>query len=729
VKKIIASIFITLTLWAQNVKISGYVINSDKNAIKDAVIEIKGESTHLKTISDTIGFFNFKVKPGIFKISAKHIAYKPFEKEIKVHTDTLLFIWLEPRTFKFGEVTVTATRYETNSFDVPNFVEIAKSEDIEKVKTLSFSDILKNLTSVYIRDYGGMPAQLKTISLRGTGSEHSVFLLNGMRISSYQNGVVDLSLIPVEIIDRVEVIHSNISSLYGADAIGGVINIITKGESPRKFLELTVGSGDFGYRKFNSNISGEFGTLAYLGSFTRSYGPGNFKYKYKIGNDEINLRRKNAHFSITNLYFDISAQNTSLSFVYVRSNRGIPSQTTKFDPASTANQLDWDLTLSISKLKATAKSTIKMNFLYKNSYLRYTNNDIIIAGSGIDSYSHNLFYSNLVNALFKLRQNFLISSGIETSFGLAQGNSFEKAKRFNIGLFIGAEGNFKLKFLPEIKIYPMIRNDYFSDFGSRTVYRAGLNIKLFGDPILNLKFSYGTGFRAPTFNDLYWLGSGNKNLKPEKSNGADLGFLFFSSFNKNAFNAVKFEISLFNINITDRIVWLPSRENQSIWRPINIDEVNSRGIEFAGEVKILKLVKIAGNFSIVESIRRNKRTQDDETQNKYLIYIPKSTGNLKLEVELGNELGNFFFISQVNYTGLRYTSETNDRWLNPYYVVDLSCGFNYEIGFFFGKAKFSVKNLLNENYETMVGYPMPLRSFFFELTSGIKEKTKTKRED
>jgi outer membrane cobalamin receptor len=62
-------------------------------------------------------------------------------------------------------------------------------------------------------------------------------------------------------------------------------------------------------------------------------------------------------------------------------------------------------------------------------------------------------------------------------------------------------------------------------------------------------------------------------------------------------------------------------------------------------------------------------------------------------------------------------------------VVDLSCGFNYEIGFFFGKAKFSVKNLLNENYETMVGYPMPLRSFFFELTSGIKEKTKTKRED
>jgi hypothetical protein len=145
VKKIIASIFITLTLWAQNVKISGYVINPDENPVKDAVIEIKGESTHLKTISDIVGFFNFKVKPGIFKISAKHIAYEPFEKEIKVHTDTLLFISLEPRTFKFGEVTVTATRYETNSFDVPNFVEIAKSEDIEKVKTLSFSDILKKL--------------------------------------------------------------------------------------------------------------------------------------------------------------------------------------------------------------------------------------------------------------------------------------------------------------------------------------------------------------------------------------------------------------------------------------------------------------------------------------------------------------------------------------------------------------------------------------------------------
>ncbi len=721
-KKIVASIFISLSVWAQNIKINGYVITHDKKPVKDVVIEIRGENTHLKTISDDAGFFNFKVKPGIFKISAKHIAYEPFEKEIKVYTDTLLFISLELRIFKFGEVTVTATRYETNSFDVSNFVEIVKNEDIEKVKPLSFSDVLKNLTSVYVRDYGGMPAQLKTISLRGTGSEHSIFLLNGMRISNYQNGVLDLSLIPIEIIDKVEIIHSNISSLYGADAIGGVINIITKGRNLRRFLELTTEIGDFGYRKFNTNLSGEFGAFSYIGSFTRNYGSGDFKYRYKIGNDEINLKRKNAHFSITNLYLDISLQNTSLLFIYTHSNRGIPSQTTKFDPTSTANQLDWDLTLSISTLKTTTKSTFKVNFLYKNSYLRYTNNDIIIAGSGIDSYSHNLFFANLVNALFKLRQNFLISSGIESSFAVAQGNSFERAKRLNIGLFISAEGSFKLKFFPEIKIYPMMRNDHFSDFGNRTVYRAGLNIKLIDEPILNLKFAYGTGFRAPTFNDLYWLGSGNKNLKPEASKGIDLGFVLFSSFKKSVISSLKFEASLFNINITDRIVWLPSRENQTIWKPINIDEVNSKGVEIAGEMKILKIIKIAGNFSIVESIRRNKRTQDDETQNKYLIYIPKSTGNLKAEIEFDK----FFLLSQVNYTGLRYTSETNDRWLNPYYVVDLSCGFSYEIGLFFGKVKFSVKNLLNENYETIVGYPMPLRSFFFEITSGLKEKTKTK---
>ncbi|WP_234696755.1 TonB-dependent receptor, partial [Candidatus Kryptobacter tengchongensis] len=101
---------------------------------------------------------------------------------------------------------------------------------------------------------------------------------------------------------------------------------------------------------------------------------------------------------------------------------------------------------------------------------------------------------------------------------------------------------------------------------------------------LNIKFSYGTGFRAPTFNDLYWHGSGNRDLKPERSKSYDFGFVVIAGSNVKVLSELKFELSFFNIDIEDRIIWLPSQENQSVWRPINIDHVNSRGGGFSGEL-------------------------------------------------------------------------------------------------------------------------------------------------
>ncbi len=712
---------LALEVSAQNLILKGYIIDDERNRVKNATVELVQGNTAKRTISDTSGYFYFIVKPGNVKITIEHIAYKRFQNEFEISTDTLIFIQLQNRIIKFGEVTVTATRYQANTADLSNFVEIINSKEIKKISPNSFADVLRFGTSIYIRDYGGTPAQLKTMSLRGTGSEHTVFLLNGMRISSYQNGVLDLSLIPVDVIERLELIHSNLSSLYGADAIGGVVNIVTKGKDD-KSGEVNLFVGSFGQRKFNLNVSGSIKNFNYISTFSRTYGTGDFDYKYKLANDYVVLKRKNAHFNISNLYLGVSNHNLSFSALYVRSNRGIPAPTVKFDPTSTANQFDEDLNLSFSASKAFSSSILKASLFLKNSYLRYINNDVIIAGSGIDSYSHNLFYSGVVNLIFKTKFNFLISTGIETSFGVAEGNSFEKAKRLNIASFVSGEKGIEIKFLPAIKIYSMLRNDHFSDFGNKLVYKVGINSGILRKPNLNFKFSYGTGFRAPTFNDLYWAGSGNKNLKPESSKGFDLGISIFSESNRKFLPDFKFEISLFNIDITNRIVWLPSKENQNIWKPINIDEVNSKGVEVYGEVALFEKLKIKGNFSIAHSIRKNKRTSDDATQNKHLIYIPLSTGNILIDLNF-NKL---FFLVQFNYVGLRYTTETNDRWLQPYYVVDFVSGFNYQVKLFEGEVKFSVKNLLNENYETMVGYPMPLRNYSLEFSFGLKNQTKQK---
>ncbi|CUT04962.1 TonB-dependent receptor, partial [Candidatus Kryptobacter tengchongensis] len=286
-------IFILLLLsakiFAQEIILKGYIVDEGKNPVKNAIVElIQGDLKNSK-ISDSLGFFNFKIKSGKVKISVKHLSFKQFDKELNVYSDTLIFIQLSTWFIKFNEITVTATRYQANTAEISNFVEVINSKTIEKTSPISFSDVLKNATSIYIRDYGGTPAVLKTISLRGTGSEHTVFLLNGMRFSSYQNGVLDLSLIPVDIIERVEIIHSNLSSLYGADAIGGVVNVITKKEE--ETVKVNLGFGSFGLRKFNAGISSSFKNLSYLSSFSKIYGSGDFNYKYKLADKYITLKR------------------------------------------------------------------------------------------------------------------------------------------------------------------------------------------------------------------------------------------------------------------------------------------------------------------------------------------------------------------------------------------------------------------------------------------------------
>lgn len=708
-------------LFGQELTLTGYVFDENKNPVVNANIELTQENYRSGAITDSLGVFMLKVKPGKVKISIKHLSFKELDKSFYVYADTSIFFQLTSRVIKFDEITISATRYQSNISKISNFVEIIDSETFNRTSYTSIADILKKATSVYVRDYGGTPSTLKTISLRGTGSEHTVFLLNGVRISSYQNGVLDLSLVPLDVIERIEIIHSNLSSLYGADAVGGVVNIITKTKSDD--FGVNFGFDSFGLRKFNARVSGGIKSLSYLSSFSRTYGSGNFNYKYRLGNEYITLKRKNSHFSISDLYFAISNQNLSISALYVRSNRGIPAQVTKFDPMSTAWQFDEDLNISISTLKTFANSVLKATVMFKNSYQRYVNNDLIIAGSGIDSYLRNSFYSGVLNSIFKFGSDFILSSGIETSFGVGEGNSFQKARRLNLAVFLTGEKEFKILILPNFRFYPMLRNDYFSDFGNRFIYKLGVNFEVSRKPSLNVKFSYGTGFRAPTFNDLYWHGAGNRELRPEKSKGYEVGFITITELKSKIIKEIKFESTFFDLNIDDRIVWLPSRENQSIWRPINIDRVRSTGFQISGEMNLFKSFFISGNFSVVKSVRINKRREDDATHNKFLIYIPTSSGNIRAELNLDK----IYFVIYGNYVGIRYTTEMNDRWLQPYFVIDFTAGLNIQTRFVNSKFKLTVKNIFNENYETMIGYPMPLRSFMFEI-SVLTNNNKNKKE-
>ncbi|CUS92909.1 CarboxypepD_reg-like domain-containing protein, partial [Candidatus Kryptonium thompsonii] len=130
-------------IFAQEIILKGYIIDEEHNPVKNSLIELIQNNSFKTTISDSLGFFSFKINPGEVKIITKHLGYNQFEKTFKILSDTLLFIQLSSRVIKFNEVTVTATRYQANTAEISSFVEIVNIETIKKTSSISLTDILK----------------------------------------------------------------------------------------------------------------------------------------------------------------------------------------------------------------------------------------------------------------------------------------------------------------------------------------------------------------------------------------------------------------------------------------------------------------------------------------------------------------------------------------------------------------------------------------------------------
>ena len=131
------------------------------------------------------------------------------------------------KTYQAAEVVVTATRSSISEKDTPSPTEVLGTSEIHSANGVTVADALQMYTGVLLREYGA-GASLATVSLRGSASEHVLVLIDGNRFTGFQNGLVDFSLLPLDNVSRIEVLHGGASALYGADAVGGVINVLTR---------------------------------------------------------------------------------------------------------------------------------------------------------------------------------------------------------------------------------------------------------------------------------------------------------------------------------------------------------------------------------------------------------------------------------------------------------------------------------------------------------------------
>ncbi|MEK9137776.1 MAG: TonB-dependent receptor plug domain-containing protein, partial [Bacteroidota bacterium] len=212
---------------------------------------------------------------------------------LRVIPDSVLRNTGPSRTYDLQEVVVTASRIPQTASFSPYSISVLSRDDVRSSNATSLAQVLSPVSGVFIKDYGATSG-LKTISQRGLGSEHTLILLNGSRISSFQNGLVDLGLVPVDEIESVEIVRGGQSASYGADAVAGLINVITKPVSSQNTVSAMTSVGSFGYKRYHVSGSVASGLDGIRVSYGEERSDEDFTFRFHNGPLSSTLDRRNA---------------------------------------------------------------------------------------------------------------------------------------------------------------------------------------------------------------------------------------------------------------------------------------------------------------------------------------------------------------------------------------------------------------------------------------------------
>lgn len=605
------------------------------------------------------------------------------------------------RTFQLPEVTVTATRSVINALDSPSPVDVIRIEESASLFGANAGDILRSTNSVFLQDLGGSAA-LKTVFLRGTAPQHLLVMVNGVRQNGFQNGLVDFSLLPLNDVQTIEIVRGGSSALYGADALGGVVNILTRTPGTEFRIRAEGGAGSFGYRRWKVETQGRPGTVGLVVGAGHEEGSDNFPFTVD-GKPQV-FRRMNADFRRSNVYLHSDARFgdhtvARFSTQAVRSRRGVPGSLVF--PSGAARQADDDLNLSFDLRNGSLSGMeLVMKTSYRSNLQTYRDPD--------PSFPVDAAYRNgqvAVNPELHLAigNSGRMLLGAEWDEGFLKGNDFDGTiRRTQRSIYLSNEWRFAYDRTSWdlISLYGMIRYDAISDVGDVVMPKVGVNIRVLREGDLRLRASYGRSFRAPSFNDLYYVGFSNPALRPEYSTGADVGII--GEIRGHA-SAHRFGLSYFDIRTRDRILF-----DLTTFLPMNIGHVASTGVEgmYAGEL-MEGLVAIELKYSMVNAIKKNQTSANDPSFGKQLVFIPQNslTGRVTLFLE---PLTISVFHSAV---GKRFITDDHLSDLPEHHLTDVRASITFGLGISTIVLGAELRNMFDRSYEVFPDYPMPGRVF------------------
>jgi vitamin B12 transporter len=577
-------------------------------------------------------------------------------------------------------ITVTTPLRRVSSLErSTSSVTVIAREEIERSAAIDLSSLLRNHTGMSVSLNGGIGSS-GGAAIRGTNPSQTLVLVNGVRISAATSASVSMFNIPLDAIERVEIAKGAHSAQYGADAIGGIINIITKdggacADGSPSCVNVTAGvmhpwggtlSADMTGRTENGLdyvFGGSvFGTRGY--DFTNPAWSGHEP-------DDDGFARGSFHYSLSKDY--------GWGRIY---SSGLASRArTESDNSNVAltNETETDTLTGKVGVRLDHSPDWKTTFELNGGMDDVTN---FRDGTNVrDVFGTTRF------GMLGLTEKSFAAGGIDHVLGLGveayreQINStgdYEVTKRDLAAVF----SQYSLEF-GNLTADAGLRFDHNEQFGDATTYNIGASYALL--PELTVRTSYGTGFRAPSFNDLYYsrpgIGDGNPDLRPERSRSWEAGL------NWRPTDATSLDLAVYRNWITDQIAWGGTIGNLF---PVNVERVTVTGFEATLDHRFDERWGVRASLDL-------RRPINDAT-GRYVRYLDRAKVSLEVDYQATEKL---WLRAGVFHVGSRFANAANTQRMPAYTTVDLSAIYRLDEQ---SQLKLSVENLFDERYERIPNY-------------------------
>ena len=461
---------------------------------------------------------------------------------------------------------VTATRTPVSYSETLAAVTVFDRQDIERIQATDIFGLLSRTAGVSFVRNGGHGSST-SLFLRGNQSDHSLFLIDGVRIGSATLGSAALSSLSLFAVERIEIIRGPKSALYGADAIGGVVNIITRAVTePRELsIETGFGSNDTTETNVYGGVSGEAYSLTVVASAFDTDGVDNTSAKVRLADDNDAFRNN----SLAVNYRQSIGDKVSLKVAYNRydGENEFDSNCTNATTFAAVDCLIYAETLvdSLSgrvNINVSDKLTTSLQF----GQSKDESNNLADNVSLVNTFNGGEFNTTKTEATwlanFTALDNQTITVGLDYQLDEVDGTTaYDETSRYNQAGFVQLQSDFGV-----VDAVMALRYDDNEQFGDHTTVSVTAGVAV--SERLRVIASYGEAFKAPTFNDLYFPNFGDPTFVPEEAKNYELAL-------KGSFDAVAFTLAAYQNDVSNLIQF-----NSSTFVTDQISKATITGLEF-----------------------------------------------------------------------------------------------------------------------------------------------------